>query len=208
MTDRPKKSPRKKDGPIRAFAGHSRGVTAALRALPRPSEPDDATLVAAVRDGEEAAFSMLYRRHARAVAGRVYRLLGHDAALDDIVQDTFVHGLRSLDRLEDPSAVRSWLLTIAVRRVHRHLAKQYKHRALSDALREVHPRVGDARARDEVHALYEALTRLAPKLRVPWVLHRIEGQTLPEVAAACDVSLTSVKRFIRQADERLRRYRG
>lgn len=183
-------------------------MTAALRALPRPEEPDDATLVAAVRAGDDSAFSALYRRHARAVAGRVYRLLGHDAALDDIVQETFVHGLRSLARLEEPAALRGWLLTIAVRRTHRHLAKCYRSRELSDALRDVQPRVGDARAREEIHALYEALAKLPPKLRVPWVLHRIEGQTLPEVADACEVSLTSVKRFIKQADERLRRIHG
>jgi RNA polymerase sigma-70 factor, ECF subfamily len=175
-----------------------------LRSLPQP-EPDDARLIARVRQGDEAAFSALYKRHARAVAGVVYRLLGSDQALDDIVQETFVIGLRRLDRLREPEALRRWLITIAVRRVKRHLAGRYRSRAIFEDLATMLPRVGDARAREEVHSLYEALARLPAKLRLPWMLHRIEGETLPAVAEMCDCSLTSTKRYIAHAEDRLRR---
>jgi RNA polymerase sigma-70 factor (ECF subfamily) len=174
----------------------------AARVIPTPSDDE---LVARVREGDEAAFSALYKRHARYVAGVVYRLLGSDANLEDIVQETFVIGLRQLGSLRDGHALRRWLSTIAIRRVKRDLAARYKRRELDEELGAVMPRVTEPSAREEIHALYEALEKLPDKLRVPWILHHIEGETLPAVAELCDSSLTSVKRHIGAADKRLRR---
>ncbi len=174
----------------------------AARVIPTPSDDE---LVARVRLGDEAAFSALYKRHARHVAGVVCRLLGSDANVEDIVQETFVIGLRQLDALREGSALRRWLTTIAVRRVKRDLAGRYKRRELDAELEAVLPRASHSGAREELHALYRALEKLPDKLRVPWVLHHIEGETLPCVAELCDSSLTSVKRHIAAATERLQR---
>jgi RNA polymerase sigma-70 factor (ECF subfamily) len=165
----------------------------------------DDELVERVRLGDEAAFSLLYKRHARHVAGVVYRLLGSDHCLEDIVQETFVIGLRQLDSLREPGALRRWLTTIAVRRVKRHLASRYRKRELDEELGVTLPRVSEPSAREEIHALYRALDKLPDKQRLPWVLHYIEGETLPAVAEMCDCSLTSVKRILAAANDRLRR---
>jgi hypothetical protein len=39
----------------------------------------------------------------------VYRLLGHDAVVDDVVQETFLAALEHIGALRDPQAVRPWL---------------------------------------------------------------------------------------------------
>ncbi|MEM9693049.1 MAG: sigma-70 family RNA polymerase sigma factor [Myxococcota bacterium] len=169
------------------------------------AEPSDAALLERLRDGDDHAFTMIYRRHSRVVAGRIYRLLGDDEALDDLVQETFIHGLAGLDGLKEANALRGWLLTIAVRRVQRHLGRRYRQRTIAEAVRSSAPRVGDARRQDEVHGLYRSLAKLPAKLRLPWLLHRVEGETLPAVAEACSCSLTSSKRYIAEADRRLRR---
>lgn len=172
----------------------------------RSVDLDDDTLLERVKGGDDDAFSQLYRRHARHIAGVVYRLLGHDDQLEDIVQDTFIIGLRQLEQLREAAALKRWLTTIAVRRVQRHLASRYRNREMSSELRAVVPRVSEAAAREEVHALYRALDKLPEKLRVPWILHYVEGETLPDVAELCESSLTSVKRHIAAANERLERY--
>ena len=55
--------------------------------------------------------------------------------------------------------------------------------------------------------LFLPLGTTRPKLRVPWILHHIEGESLPEVARLCGVSLATVKRRVAGADERIRRLR-
>ena len=176
-------------------------MTAAAQMM---SPPTDGELVSRVRAGDEKAFSLLYKRHARYVAGVVYRLLGSDANLDDIVQETFVIGLRRLDSLRDGQALRKWLTTIAVRRVRRDLASRYRRRELDEHLTHTQPKVSEPAQREEIHALYQALEQLPEKLRVPWVLHHVEGETMPAIASLCDSSVSTVKRCVAAANTRLR----
>jgi RNA polymerase sigma-70 factor, ECF subfamily len=165
----------------------------------------DEALVASVRRNDEAAFTALYQRHSPYIAGVVYRLLGDDAELDDIVQETFVAAARHLDSLVNASALRAWLVSIAVRRVHKQLSARRRRRFVLSNLFDLVARSSDPEDRRQVDELYDALDRLPVDLRVPWSLHRIEELSLPEVALACGVSLSTVKRRIADAEQRLDR---
>jgi RNA polymerase sigma-70 factor, ECF subfamily len=77
--------------------------------------PTDAALVLAVRAGEEWAHEALFRRHAPMVNGLAYRLIGRDADVEDLVQDSFTEAFRGLPRLEDPQSFAKWLGSIVVR---------------------------------------------------------------------------------------------
>ncbi len=171
-----------------------------------PIQPDDAALIAQVVEGDEKAFALLYRRHARYVAGVVYRLMGNDAELDDVMQEAFCDAARMLRSLREPSGLRPWLARIAVRRVYRRMARRRRWRWLSSALETVSPPSSDPAVRQQVDGLYEALDHLPLKLRTPWVIHMIEGETLPETAKMCDVSLATIKRRVAEAEERLKRW--
>ncbi|MFO0675656.1 MAG: RNA polymerase sigma factor [Polyangiaceae bacterium] len=157
----------------------------------------------AVFRGEVHALSDLYRAHARYVGGVVYRLMGDDRDLEDVVQETFVDALDGLARLEDPSRVRGWLVTVAVRRAHKLLARRRRRGFLLAHCAWFSANASDPEDRRPVDELYEALDGIPVDLRVPWILHRIEHMTLPEVAAATGVSLATVKRRIDGAQERI-----
>lgn len=167
--------------------------------------PDDATLVAQALAGNDRAFAALYRRHARYTAGIVYRLLGSDAELEDVVQEAFVDASRALASLQEPAGFRAWLARIVVRRVHKRLAKRRRFRFLVGALEHVTPTSSDPAHRESVDALYRVLGDLPPKLRVPWTLHVVEGETLPDVANMCETSLATVKRRIAEASALIER---
>lgn len=173
----------------------------ALKVVPA----DDATLVERVCRGEESAFNALYERHARYLAAVVYRLMGHDAETDDIVQETFVDASLQLGKLRDPAQVRSWLVTIVVRRTQRALKARRRRMWFGLRVAELSPRCADPRLQQQADELYEQLDKLPPDLRVPWTLYRLEDLALADVARACDVSLATVKRRIAAADERLDR---
>ncbi|MBX3186672.1 MAG: RNA polymerase sigma factor [Labilithrix sp.] len=157
---------------------------------------------------ESAEFTAVYAKHARYVAGVVHRLMGDDGDLDDIVQETFVDALEGLTRLIDPSAVRAWLVTVAVRRTRRVLARRRRRMLFAFWAADFAPRASDPRDCQAAFELYDALSRLPPDVRIPWVLHRVEHMSLPETAQACEVSLATVKRRIADAEERLERRLG
>ena len=157
------------------------------------------------RDVGASDFEALYAKHARYVAGVVHRLMGQDGEVDDIVQETFVDAIEGLERLRDPSAVRAWLVTVAVRRTRRVLASRRRRMMFAFWTVDFAPRASDPRDRAPVDELYDALARVPADLRIPWVLHRVERLSLPETAAACEVSLATVKRRIKDAEERIER---
>lgn len=165
----------------------------------------DSLLWERLRAGDDEAFTAFYLRHARYIAGVVYRLVGQDEMLDDMVQETFVDAARAIGKLSDPARVRPWLATIAVRHVHRYLGRRGRARVNAEQLAQAAPPSSDPEGRERIVALYRALDDVDPELRVPWVLHHVEGHTLPEVAELCDTSLATIKRRIARAEERLGR---
>jgi RNA polymerase sigma-70 factor (ECF subfamily) len=154
---------------------------------------------------EDRRFEAFYRHHAPYVAGVVFRLIGRDGDIDDVVQDTFVAASSHLHQLKDAGAARAWLVAIAVRRVKRYLARRHRRRLLAFHIGEIAPQASDPRDRRAVDELYDALDRLPPDLRIPWVLARVEQFTLPDVAALCRVSLATVKRRIVDSEQFLQR---
>ena len=74
-------------------------------------ERDDATLIAAVRDGDTDAYGVLFERHVDA-ARRLARALAHDGDADDLVAEAFAKVLPVLVRGGGPEvAFRPYLLT-------------------------------------------------------------------------------------------------
>ena len=166
---------------------------------------DDATLVARALDDDQAAFTAIYLRHARYVAGVAYQLLGDDGDVDDVVQETFVDARQGLADLEDPTAIRRWLVVIAIRRVNRTLARRRVRRWFTREVAELSPRASDPREACSAEELYDALDRIPTKLRIPWVLTRIGALSLEHAADVCEVSIATVKRRIAEADRRIER---
>lgn len=171
-------------------------------------DDDDEVLVSRILRGDAHAFRELYGRHSRYVAGVVYRLMGDDADLEDIVQDTFIRAAERLDSLRNPAQVRAWLVTIAVRLAQSRMTRRRRRHWLRQQITCAAATVSDPRDRAPADELASALEQVPPKLRVPWILARVEGLKLDEVAHSCGISLATVKRRIAQAQARLDRRLG
>jgi len=77
----------------------------------------DARLVSAAQEGDEAALSALYDRHADAVHDLCRSLTGDRDETARLVGDTFAAAACHLHEVSDPSQLRPWLLAIARQRI-------------------------------------------------------------------------------------------
>jgi RNA polymerase sigma-70 factor (ECF subfamily) len=182
--------------PLEEAAGH--GVVRAL-----PFDGDESALVAAMRGGRGDAKAAFYKQHARAIHGLVFRLMGPDAELDDVVNDVFVRALESLPRLRDPSALRSWLSGIAVRTVRIRFQRRRRQRWLQfmapDDVPPMihHPQMEIGEALRDVYAILEGID---VEERIALVLHRVQGLHLEEAARAAGMSLATFRRRLARGE--------
>lgn len=183
-----------------SLAGEASGH-GVVRAL--PFDGDDAALVAAMKSGRADAKAAFYRRHARAVHGLVFRLMGPDAELDDVVHDVFVRALESLPGLRDPSALRSWLSGIAVRtvriRFQRRRRQRWLHFMAPDDVPPIvdHPRLELGEALRDVYAILDGID---VQERIALVLHRVEGLHLDEAARTAGMSVATFRRRLARGE--------
>src|SRR5450631_716752 len=167
----------------------------------------DEELVRRALTGDRWGREMLYRRHAGSLLAMTVRLLANRGEAEEIVQDTFVTAFEQLGTLREPGAVRGWLGQIAVNLVRRRFRRGRLMRFLGldrgadDATLEALADPGVSSDQRAELALVDRLLRgMRPALRLAWMLRRVDGLELGEVASLSGCSLATVKRRIAGAD--------
>jgi RNA polymerase sigma-70 factor (ECF subfamily) len=171
-----------------------------------PFEGDDAALVAALRERRADAGAAFYDRHARNVHGLVFRLMGPDPEVEDVVHDVFVLALESLPHLRDASALRSWVFGIAVRTVAIRFQKRRRQKWLRFFAPEEVPELAATTpaegAREALANAHAILRGMDPEERVALVLHRVEGLAIEEGASAMGLSVATYRRRVARGEEK------
>ena len=77
---------------------------------------DDASVVAALRNGDEAAFVALVRRYQTLMLRVASGYVRDSRAAEDVVQETWIAVLDGIHRFEARSALKTWIFRILVKR--------------------------------------------------------------------------------------------
>lgn len=161
--------------------------------------PTDETLMLAYLDGDERAFDALFRRFAPRMRAFFSRSFRSNAAVDELVQQTFLQFHRARGQFDRSAKVRPWLFTIAgsVRVDELRKMRRVGERVGVDALEELEdaaPQVDRSIETQQAHkSVHEALQSLPPSLRVVVQLHRFEELTLAEIAGVLKTSEGAVR---------------
>ena len=167
---------------------------------------EDSELIAGARAGDRVAARHLYERHAPRVYRLIYRSVGDDQLAREYTQDTFVRVFQRLDQYRGESAFSTWLHAVAMSMLFTGLRriKRIRARERELAVAESHPAPsvdGDPHLRDR---LQTELERLPLRLRVPVVMHDVEGFTHREIAEALGIPEGTSKARLSEARTRLR----
>jgi len=173
---------------------------------PRGEAPDDTTLALGAARGDPGAAGMVWDRYAALVRGVLRRSLGH-RDVDDHVQEVFLRFHRRAAELRDPSALRCFLIGIAMRVAGSELRRRRVRRLfLMTPPEEMRERVTpplDAGAREALLRLYGILDRLDADSQLLFTMRYVERLELTDLAAVFGVSLATIKRRLSRVSERV-----
>ena len=167
---------------------------------PEARSPRDEDLVGALRAGDPEAPGALWARYSPSVGRVLAKALGPSLEIEDLTQEVFLRVFGRLPSLRDPSALRAFVLAVAMNVLKWELRRRWVGRRIrlsgTGSLPDIESTSTDAEARHALRRCYRILDSLPTKERMAFVLRYMEGMTIDEVAAALAVSISTAKRWV------------
>lgn len=181
-----------------ATAGSSRiAVAAALLRL-----RSDEQLVAAFRQGQEAAFQVIHDRYkARLFAYTRQMLGGSPQDAEDALQDVFLRAYNTLRADARPITLRAWLYRVA----HNRCIDQMRRpapvpvEASEDSPSDAPEPMVAAQQREDLRRLVTDIRALPQQQRSALLMREMDGMTYTELGAALGVTIPAVKSLLVRA---------
>jgi RNA polymerase sigma factor (sigma-70 family) len=168
-------------------------------------ELDDVALARALIAGESWAPAATWKRYAALVYNMASRALGNEYEAEDVTQEVFYRLFARSGTLRKPEALRSFVVSFAIRILKWELRKKRAGRLFTVLAPKDLPdapfRGADPEARDTLRRFYAVLDRLGARERIVFALRRLESWTLSEIAEGMDLSLSTVKRCYGRAEQ-------
>jgi RNA polymerase sigma-70 factor (ECF subfamily) len=170
------------------------------------TEADDRILAGRAADGDVQAFEVLLRRYSRLMRAYAYRVLGSNADVDDVVQESFVQAWRKLPELADLAAVKSWLMRIVSNKALDVIRRRRDHGDIADhdpPAPEYRSPAAQAEAGSLDAALNAALSNLPAEQSRCWVLRELGGYSYLDIGRELDLPASTVRGLIARARKNL-----
>src|SRR6187402_2955914 len=181
---------------------------------------DEASLVAQLRAGDQAAFEQVVRAYGGRLLAVARRIVGSEEDARDVVQDAFMNAFKSLDRFEGNAKLSTWLHRIVVNaalmrlRTRKRKPEQSIETMLPSFLDDGHHEerfqswdepIDKIMERAETRQLVRAkIDELPEGYRTVLVLRDIEGLDTEETAKMLGLSLNATKIRLHRARQALR----
>ncbi|HEU4611911.1 MAG TPA: RNA polymerase sigma factor [Kofleriaceae bacterium] len=159
---------------------------------------NDLALAQRAAEGNPSAQRELFHKLKHGVHHTLFRILGANRDIEDLIQDAFLEIFRALPSFRGDSSLTRWSQTIATRTAYLAIERRKPTPVDLDVVEdEVVDRDPDAHrvalARQAARRLYAALDRIDAKQRVAFALAVIDGLSLAEVAQLTESSVVAVK---------------
>lgn len=173
---------------------------------------DQDGLIAACKEGDEAAVMQLIQEHQLSVFRLALSVLNDPYEANEAAQDTFIAALRALNSYRETSSFKAWLYTITLNISRTRLRKLRAQERLQQTLTTLF-RVQSQRSptleekavsNEEEAVLWNALEKLGEKHRLPIVLRYYHGFSIKEIAEILKIKEGTVHSRLSIAREKLR----
>lgn len=151
-------------------------------------------LLDAAREGDDHAVREFVRQ-TQPLVWRMCSVLGSPGEEEDLVQETYLRALRSLDSYRGDAPARSWLLSIARHVCADHVRRRTRQRRLVDRL----TRTTATDLPPHPESAHQLLTGLLPEQREAFELTQLVGLSYEEAAATIGCPVGTVRSRVARA---------
>src|SRR6476469_5897648 len=163
-----------------------------------------AQLIAQIKEGDLVAFDRLYRHTREDVARTLFHLVGHNAEVEDLLQDTYVRLLKAVKSFRGECSFRTFLYRVCANVALSHL--RWRRRRPEDPCDELpdaecphRTPEQEAQRTEAIRLVQAALEKLAPKKRIVFVYHQLCGMGPEEIAETVGTSVNTVRSRLHHA---------
>jgi RNA polymerase sigma-70 factor, ECF subfamily len=168
-----------------------------MKLAPAAVREHDRELAHRAASGDRGAQRELFMAQRGAVHHALFRILGSNRELEDLVQDAFLEIFRALPSFRGDSTLSRWCQTIATRVAYLSISRRRPQPVDLALVEEIIPGDVDTQRqailREATRRLYAALDRVEVKQRVAFALAVIDGRSLAEVAQLTESTVIAVK---------------
>jgi RNA polymerase sigma-70 factor (ECF subfamily) len=182
---------------------------------PKLAKTAEAEAIERAKQGDEAAFEVLYNLHKRRVYSLCLRMVSNPAQAEDLAQEAFLQLFRKVGTFRGESAFSTWLHRMTVNVVLMNLRKKGLPVVSLEETIETDeespkkelggPDLKLAGSLDRLQ-LQRAIEKLPPGYKTIFVLHDVEGFEHNEIATMVGCSIGNSKSQLHKARLKLRDY--
>ncbi|WP_298711417.1 RNA polymerase sigma factor [Chitinophaga sp.] len=174
-------------------------------------EATDEALCGMIRQGDAAAFNVLYDRYRHQLYGYVLRLCGSQDVALDAVQEVFLQVWLRSASLDPGRSIKSYLF----RSVRNYLLDYLKKAVHQQAFRQHFMRAFEEGGASSEHVLYSkqletiknnAVSRLPAQRQRIYTMSKVEGLSNREIAESLGISINTVRDQLVKASRFVRMY--
>lgn len=171
--------------------------------------PDDSALMLRYRDGDVAAFEILYRRHKDPVYRYLLRLSGHNETAEDVFQEVWGKIVKARASYRPTAKFTTFLYRVAHNCFIDHVRRNKRHAGGTPLEPELHADNGESLetaterslARERLEA---ALSNLPEEQRDAFLLYEEGGLSVDQIATVTGCNRETAKSRLRYAVRKLR----
>jgi RNA polymerase sigma-19 factor, ECF subfamily len=170
----------------------------------KDSEPADEDLVEAIRHDDREAFKQLYYKYHKMLFRFALYRLHSSQTVSDLIQDIFLRLWLKRDRLNPAKSIKAYLYKSLSNSIINH-SKLRSSQTTSYGNISDHKILNDESNPDIKIDVQNAVNQLPEKLRIVYLLSRIEGYKYYEIAEICNISIKAVEKRMTRTFEILRK---
>ena len=168
-------------------------------------------LVERCRYGDQRAQMEIYDRYYKAMYNTAYRITGHSAEAEDIMQESFLNAFTKIESFKENSTFGAWLKRIVVNEsitAYNKITKLGEVSYNDELKNEVEDGVAlneEDKDNEKVRLILNKMKVLKNNYRLGLTLHLIEGYDYEEICEIMDISYANCRTMISRAKESLRK---